>query len=254
MQPCGRRGAFFHQSVLFSKYSCHIYTVRKESKMGKEKKQKTNILIVDDHAIVRTAISDMLEKSGKFEIFLAENGFEALAYAEETDLDLVLMDIIMPEKSGIATTRELIKKYPNLKILVLTGSYDREDVFRMLEAGASGYVLKDAAQQELEFAIDKVLHDEYYFGSMPLEVIIQEIRKIILPRKSAAKGELSHLTPREREIIRYIAQGLVNKQIASKLFISKRTVDKHRTNILQKLHVHNSAELIASAVKYGIIE
>ena len=222
--------------------------------MSKEKKQKTNILIVDDHAIVRTAISDLLEKSGKFEIFSAENGFEALAYADENDLDLVLMDIIMPEKNGIETTKELIKKYPGLKVLVLTGSYDKEDVFRMLEAGAYGYILKDTEQKELEFAIDKVLHDEYYFGSMPMEVIMHDFKEIILPRKSLAKSELSHLTPREIEIISYIAKGLVNKQIASKLFISKRTVDKHRTNILQKLNVNNSAELIAYAVKHGIVE
>jgi two-component system response regulator NreC len=222
--------------------------------VGKLRKQKINILIVDDHAMIRTAICDLLEKSGKFEIFSAVNGFEALAYADENELDLVLMDIIMPEKDGIETTRELTKKYPGIKVLVLTGSYDKEDVFRMLEAGASGYILKEADQKELELAIDKVLRDEYYFGSKPMEAIIHDIKEIILPRKTSAKGELSHLTPREIEIIRYIAKGMVNKQIASKLFISKRTVDKHRTNILQKLHVNNSAELIACAVKCGIVE
>lgn len=222
--------------------------------MNKEKKQKLAVLVVDDHAIVRSAITDMLEKSGKFEIYPAENGFEALAYADENDFDIVLMDIIMPGKDGIETTRELIKKYPQLKILVLTGSYDKEDVFRMLEAGAWGYVLKDAGQKELEFAIGKVLQEEHYFGSMPMEAILQDFREIILPRRSLGKAELSHLTPREIEIIRLIANGLVNKQIASKLNISKRTVDKHRTNILSKLNVNNSAELIAFAVKHGIIE
>ncbi len=222
--------------------------------LAKEKKKSANILIVDDHAIVRSAISDLLEKSGKYEIYQAENGYEALAYADENDFDLVLMDIIMPGKSGIETTKELITKHPNLKVLVLTGSYDKEDVFKMLEAGASGYVLKDAGQKELEFAISKVLNDEYYFGSTPMEAIIKDFKEIVLPRKSSAKGELSQLTPREIEIIRYIAQGLVNKQIASKLSLSKRTVDKHRTNILNKLSVNNSAELIAHAVKNGIVE
>lgn len=227
-------------------------------KMPKEKQkkiaQKRNILIVDDHAIVRSAITDMLENIGNCEVYQAENGFEALEYIDEYPFDLVLMDIIMPEKDGIETTRELIAKQPSLKILVLTGSYDKEDVFRMLEAGASGYILKDAGQSELEFAINKVLNEEYYFGSAPMKAIIKDIKEIILPRRTTSKGELSNLTPREIEIVKYIAHGLVNKQIASKLFLSKRTVDKHRTNILNKLSVNNSAELIAYAVKYGIVD
>lgn len=222
--------------------------------MVKEKKKSATILIVDDHAIVRSAISDMLAKSGVYEVLDAENGYEALAYADENDIDLVLMDIIMPDKDGIETTKELLKKYPDLKVLVLTASHDKEDVFKMLEAGAFGYILKDAGQKELEFAIAKVLNHEYYFGGTPMETIIKDFKEIVLPRKMSAKGECSHLTPREIEIIKYIAQGLVNKQIASKLFISKRTVDKHRTNILNKLSVHNSAELIAYAVKNGVVE
>jgi len=216
--------------------------------------QKTTVLIVDDHALVRSAISDMLSKSGTYEIYEAENGFEAAAYADEYDFDLVLMDIYMPEKDGIATTRELLKKHPGLKVLVLTGSYDKEDVFKMVEAGASGYILKDAGQKELEFAISKVLGREHYFGNKPMEAILKDFKEIILPRKHSSQSELTRLTQRETEIIRFISQGLVNKQIASKLFISKRTVDKHRTNILKKLKVNNSAELIAYAVKHGIVE
>jgi len=227
-------------------------------KTPKDSKKKTNgkknILVVDDHAIVRSAITDMLEKAGIYEIYPAENGFEALEYVDEYEFDLVLMDIVMPEKDGIETTKELLKKNPVLKVLVLTGSYDKEDVFKMLEAGASGYVLKDAGQKELEFAIGKVMQDEYYFGSAPMEAIIRDIKEVILPRKSSAKGDLENLTPREIEIVKYIAQGLVNKQIASKLFLSKRTVDKHRTNILSKLNVNNSAELIAYAVRHGIAD
>ncbi len=222
--------------------------------MRKEKTQKINVLVADDHALVRRAISDMLGKAGKYEVFPAENGFEALSYADENEFDIVLMDIIMPEKDGIETTRELIKKHPGLKVLVLTGSYDKEDVFRMLEAGAWGYILKDADQKELELAIEKVLRDEHYFGSMPMEAILQDFKQIILPRKIPAKNGHPHLTQREIEIVRCIANGLVNKQIASKLLISKRTVDKHRTNILRKLNVNNSAELIAYAVKHGIVE
>lgn len=222
--------------------------------MAPEKKKKITVLIVDDHAIVRSAISDMLSKSGDYVIHAAESGYDAIAYADEYDFDLVLMDIAMPEMNGFQTTRELIVKHPGMKILVLTGSYDKEDVFKMLEAGAAGYILKDAGEKELQMAVTKVLGDEYYFGSKPLEAIMNDFKKIVLPQKNSDKTELSLLTPREIEIIRYIAKGMVNKEIASKLFLSKRTVDKHRTNILAKLNVNNSAELIAYSVKYGLVE
>ena len=216
--------------------------------------EKSKILIVDDHPFMRTAISDMLIKSGKFSVQLADNGFEAIAYADEYNFDLVLMDIIMPDMDGIETTKKLIAKYPDLKKLVLTGSYNKESVFEILEAGAIGYALKDADQQELLMAIEKVLEGDYYFGNMPLKDIIADFKSIILPRKIKPDSGLEKLTTREKEIIKYISKGLINKEIGEKLFISKRTIDKHRTNILSKLNMNNSAELIAYAAKYGLVD
>jgi len=215
----------------------------------------TNILIVDDHTFIRNAIADMLSRHDNFHIFKAENGFEAIAYAAEYEIHLVLMDIEMPDKDGFETTGELLEKYPAIKVLFLTGTYNKESIIRILELGASGCVLKDADEEELLFAIHKILKGEHYFGNQPMEDILTDYETIVLPRKSTPpKEELSSLTPREKEIIKYISLGMVNKEIAEKLFISKRTIDKHRTNILSKLQMNNSAELIAYAVKYGIVE
>jgi len=215
----------------------------------------TNVLIVDDHPFIRNAIADMLTRSENFNIYKAESGYEAIAYADEYDIELVLMDIVMPDKDGFETTSELLEKHPELKVLFLTGTYGKENIIRILELGASGCVLKDADEEELLFAIHKVLKGDHYFGNQPMADILADYETIVLPRKGTPpKAELNSLTPREKEIIKYISMGLVNKEIAEKLFISKRTIDKHRTNILSKLQMNNSAELIAYAVKYGIVD
>lgn len=213
----------------------------------------TTVMVVDDHSFIRNAISDMLNKKGNYLVYTAKNGFEALASADEYELDLIIMDIVMPEKDGIETTREITKKYPHVKTLILTGAYTHECVFKILEAGALGCILKDAPEIEMNIAIEKVLKGEYYFGSKPMNDIVLDVKDIVLPRKVVPDEAFLSLTEREKEIVEYISKGLVNKEIAAKLFVSKRTVDKHRTNILQKINVHNSAELIAYAVKHGII-
>ncbi|HXH19892.1 MAG TPA: response regulator transcription factor [Chitinophagales bacterium] len=226
--------------------------------MSKEKNskkpEKKKILVTDDHPFMRTALFELLDKSGKFSVMTAEDGYDAIAKAETYDFDVILMDISMPEKDGIETTRDLIKKFPSLKILILTGNYNKEDVFQLMAAGAMGYILKDAGSKELEFALEKVLKGEYYFGNKPMQSIIQDFKEIVLPRKVPSLKEIEELTPREVQIIKYLSQGLVNKQIAVQLQVSKRTIDKHRTNILKKLKVNNTAELIAHAAKYGLVE
>ncbi len=222
--------------------------------VDKSKKGQKTILIVDDHPFILKAISDLLTKNGKYQVYTAENGFEAIGFVETYPIDLILMDLVMPEKDGIHTTLEIIAQKPEMKILVLTGSYSREDIYKIMEAGAHGYLLKDTHEEEIQFAIEKVMKGEYYFGGKSMEEIIKDFKQIVLPRKLTSHEEIETLTQREKEIIRLIADGLVNKQIASKLFISKRTVDKHRTNILEKLKVNNSAELIAYSVRNGIVE
>ena len=211
-----------------------------------------SILIVDDYQMMRASIKAILQGSGDYELFEASNGYEAVAYVDVHNIDVVLMDLDMPEKDGLEATKEIVEKFPETKILVLTAHFSKEWVLKLLGAGAVGYVLKDIEQNELEVAIDTVLNGGYYFGNKPMEVIMQDFKQDFLAKKNG-EPHVEHLSEREVEIIQCAAEGLTNKEIGSKLFLSKRTIDTHRQNIMDKLNVKNSAQLIYFAVKNHLI-
>ena len=212
------------------------------------------IIIADDHPIVRDGLRSALDSVERFHVTgVASNGFEALELIKADPPDLLLTDISMPEMNGIELTREVAKKYPGVKIIILSMHENDAYINNSLQAGAHGYLLKDSEKTELSSAIEKVFAGEKYFSKSVSQILVNG-----LYNKDGSKAEevlsTGNLSKREVEVLQLIAQGLSNKEIAAKLFLSIRTVDAHRYNIMQKMSVKNTAEMIKTAVKMKIIE
>lgn len=213
------------------------------------------VLIVDDHKIIRDGIKSLLEGAPNIQIVgEASNGIEGIQFYQEHPVDVIIMDIRMPEMGGIEATQFLTDNYPGVKILALTMHDEEAFISKMLQAGASGYLLKNVGKEELITAINKIYKGENYFS---LDVATKMMTKFMssksLPDKDIEDGEELQLTKREIEVIKLIAEGLTSQDIAERLFISPRTVDTHRRNLLQKLNVKNTAELIKYAIKHNIV-
>jgi two-component system, NarL family, response regulator NreC len=199
--------------------------------------QNIKLILVDDHDIIRYALVKLLEGSGKFSICgEARNGQEALDLIDINKADLVIMDISMPEISGIEVTRLLRNKQCLVPILALSGSDDAPDIKEMLDAGANGYIPKNASYQELEFAISSLINGKTYLSP--------SITQKLIDYRKDDHDALQQLTEREREIATYLVDGKRNRDIGKLLHISTRTVDTHRSNILKKLNIKSNAELV----------
>ncbi len=216
--------------------------------------KKISVLIADDHALIRTGIATLLQHYDDFAVVgEATDGAEAVEMTGKLQPDVVLIDLAMPRVNGIEATRLIRERYPNTKVLVLTMHENDEYISQIFKAGASGYVLKDASRDELCRAIRAVAKGEKFFSARVSDIIVENFIK----RKETPHDELSSadipLTKREKEILALVAEGLTNQQIADKLFISPRTVDTHRTNIMQKLDLHDVASLVRYAIKHGLV-
>lgn len=208
-----------------------------------------NIAIADDHQLVIDGLISLLEKVEGFDVKAsALNGQEALRLAENLKIDVFLMDIDMPVMDGIAATQALKKDYPHIKVLVLTMHDEKSMIQMLIDIGADGYLLKNSDQDELALAIKNVHGGKKHFSSEVTMSLLQP------DAPGVQKENLKDLTEREIEILTQIAEGLSNKEIGEKLFISHRTVDTHRTNLMKKLEVHNIAGLIRFAIKNGLVE
>jgi DNA-binding NarL/FixJ family response regulator len=207
------------------------------------------LLIVDDHKIIRDGIKALLNKAEGIEVINeASNGAEALEIVEASSstLDMVLMDIRMPEMDGITATKQITDKFPNIKVLALTMHDDEPHIMNMLQSGASGYVLKTIGKQELVSAINKVASGQNYFAKEASNALLGYFSK-----KGSSKKKIisTKLTNREIEVLTLIADECTNNEIAEKLFLSTRTIDSHRRNLLQKLEVKNTAGLVKYALR-----
>lgn len=214
----------------------------------KRKPVSTQILLVDDHQIVIDGIRALLATEKNVEIKgEAHNGAEALEMLHLLKVDIALMDLDMPTMGGLEATKLIRAKFPEVKIIVLTMHDEKAMVQSMIDAGADGYLLKNSPKAELLRAISAVSGGESYFPA--------EVKSILLQAdfEHARKGKLADLTDREMEILKCIAEGHSNKEIGERLFISHRTVDTHRTNLMQKLDVHNIAGLVRIAITNGLI-
>jgi two-component system response regulator NreC len=215
-------------------------------------KRKQTVVIADDHTLFREGLRALLSAREDLEIKgEAEDGQEAIRSVEEHKPDLLLMDLSMPRMGGLEAIRELKARYPRTKILVLTIHGTEEFVLEALEAGASGYVLKDATHDELVLAIKSVLQEKRYLSP---DISAKVIEGYIDGRKTVkSRSAWDSLTLRERQILKLIAEGRKNKEIADILFISVKTVAKHRANIMGKLDLHNVSALTAYAMERGLI-
>lgn len=212
---------------------------------------KIKVLVVDDHAMFRQGIRALLERCEDVEIVgEATEGMEAIEKVLQLAPQVVLMDIAMPVMGGLEATRRIQKESPNTKVLVLTQYEDSEYILSLLRAGAKGYISKTAIASELISAIRTVHQGESYLYPSATTTLIEEY----LMRVGGEKNEYERLTDREREILQLVAEGRTNREIADRLFISIKTVLRHRTNVMEKLGFHNRTELIKYAISKGLIE
>ncbi len=208
------------------------------------------LLIVDDHQLITDGISQILGSEKMIgEIHTAKNGREAVDKALAENIDCVIMDINMPVLNGLEATKLIKKEKPYIKIIVVSMLCDASIVSKMLKAGADAFINKDTGKNELLKAIDKVMHDEKYISPEISNNLFMHLTDHSIGRSENEK----HLTTRELEIIRYIAEGLTNHEIAGKLFLSIVTVDTHRKNILAKLHLKNTASLVKYAADHKLL-
>ena len=210
------------------------------------------LLLVDDHAVVRSGLRMLIEAEQGFEIVgEAGSASETLNIIGHLKPDVVLMDIGLPDISGIDATREIKRLYPDVAIVALTIHEDEEYFFKMLEAGASGYVPKRAAPEELLTAIRAAAVGEVYIYPSLAKLLVRDF--LSQDQRSSSSNSLDQLTTREQEVLAYLADGASNAEIGDILTISPKTVARHRENIMQKLNLHSRTELVKYAIRKGII-
>ena len=214
---------------------------------------KIRVFLADDHLILREGIRSLLGKVSDIEVVgEAGEGGETVAKVEQLVPDVVLMDITMPGMSGLEATKQIKRKYPQVKVLILTIHETNQYLSQMLQAGASGYVVKTTAASELISAIRAVYQGDVYLYPSITRMLVEDY----LQRVEGGEERISYegLTNREREILMYIAEDKKNKEIADLLGISVRTVQAHRTNLMDKLGAHDRTELVKYAISKGIID
>jgi two-component system, NarL family, response regulator NreC len=210
------------------------------------------LLLVDDHAVVRSGLRMLLENERDVEILgEASSASEAMESAIRLKPNLILMDIGLPDLSGIDATREIKKRLPDISVVALTIHEDEEYFFKMLEAGASGYVPKRAAPEELLTAIRAAASGQVYLYPSLAKLLV---RDFLDGGRAPVEQTSSDLTDREQEVLTYLAEGANNSEIAASLVISPKTVARHRENIMRKLNLHSRAELVRYAIRKGIIK
>jgi len=211
------------------------------------------LLLVDDHAVVRVGLRMLLENEADLVIVgEADDAHQAIEMLDKTDPDVILMDISLPDLSGIEATRQIKSIKPDVAIIALTIHEDEEYFFKMLEAGASGYVPKRAAPEELLTAIRAAASGEVYLYPSLAKYLVRDFLSTEKPARSGLN--IDGLTPRECEVLALVADGESNQAIADTLSISPKTVSRHRENIMAKLNLHSRSELVKYAIQKGIIQ
>lgn len=211
-----------------------------------------SVMLVDDHSIVRQGIKSVIAKSKDINVIAeANDGREAVQMANEICPDIVIMDISLPLLNGLDASQQIIKQNKRIKILILSMHENRVFIEKALNSGVKGYILKDSAADEIVQAIREVHSGRFFLSSKISSFVIQDY--ISQKKRTPKLKSTTTLTSREREVLQLIAEGQSNKEIAQKLKLSLKTVLVHRNNIMQKLDMHNQAQLIRFALKEGII-
>ena len=213
-------------------------------------KEENRIVIAEDHTSLREGLRALLSSEAELRVVgEAKDGREAIQRVEQLEPDLILMDLSMPKMNGVEAIREIKNRIPETRVLALTVHKAEEFVLEVLQAGADGYVLKDASSEELVMAIRSVLGGQRYLSPAVSQLVIDGY----LAGRKTYESPWDKLTKREREILKLIAEGHKNKEIADFLCISVKTVEKHRANLMKKLDLHSAAALTAYAMERGLV-
>ena len=214
--------------------------------------KKLRILLADDHIVMRTGLRALLERQPNLEVVgESENGRETVELVASLRPDVVVMDVGMPVLNGIEATKTIVSKHPTTAVVILSMHADESYVMRALKAGARGYLLKDSAAIDLISAIHAVSQNKSFFSPKVSRILAEDYVRVL--KQKGAVDSYDLLTSREREILQLLAEGKANKEVATALNISPYTVETHRSHILEKLNLHNPAELVLYAVRKGII-
>jgi len=213
---------------------------------------RVRIMIADDHPLVRSGLRALLERNGEFQVIAeAADGYEAIDLAVLHKPDVILLDVGMPRLSGPDAAQSISQKLPAARIVMLSMHSDEAYVLRALKAGARGYLLKASPEADVIAAIRAVASGNAYFSPSITKLLVEEY--VVEARRRGVEDSYDLLSTREKEILQLLASGKTNREIADLLYISVATVETHRNNIFQKLHLHNLAELILYAVRKGLI-
>jgi two-component system response regulator NreC len=214
--------------------------------------KKIRILLADDHTVVRKGLRLLLESQDGFEVIAdACDGRETVAFAEQHQPDVVVLDVAMPILNGIEAARQISAKFPNTAIVFLSMHSDESYVLKALKSGARAYLLKDSAEYDLIAAIKAVSEGKAFFSPAISKMLVEDYMRQM--REKDVEDSYELLTTREREILQLLAEGKSNKDVATLLHLSLYTVETHRSNMFQKLNLHSSAELILYAIRKGVI-
>ena len=221
--------------------------------------KRVKILIADDHAVVRSGLRVLLHSFPDFSVVgEASDGEQAIRLAQERKPDVILMDISMPVLDGIEATKRIMEQQPDARVIILSVHEDEEYVRQILSAGARGFVLKNAGRKEIAEAVRSAYAGERFFSPGISKLIIEGFIKRDKEQLQAQEQLQTHskqqLTKREIEVLQYIAQGFTNRKIAEALFLSIRTINTHRTNLMQKLDIHDTARLVRYAIETGLVK
>lgn len=224
------------------------------ARAGRAGGHRIRVLVVDDHTLLRQALRSMLEAEDAIEVVgEAVNGRDAVDLAEQLRPDVVLMDMVMPGLNGIEATRQLTRRLPTARVLILTAYLEDDRLLEALRSGAAGYVVKQSDLAELMLAIQSVHRGNTYFSAaVSEEIAVNEV--ILRAKQPESRAGYDLLTSREREVLQLIAEGLSNQGIADSLFISVKTVEAHKAHIMNKLHARTRTDLIRYALKRGLID
>ncbi|MCD6352859.1 MAG: response regulator transcription factor [Proteobacteria bacterium] len=217
--------------------------------------QKKSILIIDDHPLFREGLKAIIERDARFEVVgEAGDGRQGLSMAKKLKPDLVMVDISLPDQNGLQLTREIRSLWPETRVLIVSMHSKIDYITEAFQAGATGYVVKDSASERLLNALETVSKGEYFLDSSVSHSVVKMLMESGVKRAKITDSAYESLTPREQEIIRLLAEGISTRVIADKLFISPKTVENHRANIMNKLGVHTTFELIRYAARLGLID
>lgn len=215
--------------------------------------EKAGVLIVDDHAVLRSGLRTLLEMQGDFKVIgEASNGEEALERVRELSPEIVILDLAMPGMDGLTTMRRMLRTYPQTRVLVVTQHSDRAYLLPALQAGASGYILKSSTIGEIVSALHSVYLGKVFLDPSVASVVLDDYRQRNgVPGGSVVRNEV--LSEREQEVLRLCAWGFTSREIAEKLIINTKTVDSHKSRMMAKLGLKTRSDLVAYAVKQGIL-